>query len=217
MQAGQLSTHLCSIALLLLAYLLTFRFEDLPSPLSEASPVRGSGRYSKLEASAIVAGGSFSMNSSQYLVRCTSVLSVCNPEYFLLSDSGEMIHGLGPSPGESDRVIWRSKNKGYGKYFLNYEANKFVTITRMGVLPNITELFHPKLAHEVDHNEAELVAEASQGSGDGVCRGDFISKLCTGMSKVATKLGILKDKTKNRRVLRKRIDKLPNLAPWPFL
>jgi hypothetical protein len=34
---------------------------------------------------------------------------------------------------------------------------------------------------------------------------------------MADKFGIMKDKTKNRRVFRRNVKKLPHLTPWPFL
>jgi len=192
---------------------------------------------------ALTAGGGNVLNSNDYMVRCTSMLSACEPEYFMLSSKGEMIHGKGDSPADSEEIIWKSKSKGEGEYMLSYEENRYVTITRKGIIPKITDMLDVLGGEEVEEEDDSIASwwsdfleivvrddaggeeeeEAVKDKKDGR-PGGIVKKLrgAAGKAKnvlvfVADKAGIMKDRTKNRRVLRKQVKKLPHLTPWPCL
>jgi hypothetical protein len=236
---------LCSIILFTFSILILFHIEEVAR---ETGPT-----HLVLTTRALTPLGSEELQSNDYMVRCTSVLSACEPEYFMLSSRGEIIHGKGDSPKNSKGIIWKSKSKGDGEYILSYEestsGSNYVTIIRKGIIPRINDVLDGLGGEEVDEGdesgelqnfwsdfldvltrkdspgeEHEESASAREGRG-GVGGGGNVRK---GLGKVtkkarnlvvfmADKFGIMKDKTKNRRVFRRNISKLPHLTPWPFL
>ena len=66
--------------------------------------------------------------SNHYITRCTSFLSICEPEYFFLSSKGELIHGTGESPMKSKAILSRTKSKGEGSFVFRYETSGYLSL-----------------------------------------------------------------------------------------
>ena len=141
-----------SAVLFLLTYALLFKFDLLnsmavfrptpPDPTATSSspadqPAAAQANKHMLPNVALTPGSPKQLNSGEYMVRCTSLLSACDPEYFMLTSHGEMVHGSGSPYEAQPRVLWKSKSKGFGDYVLNYEEGGVVTIVKKGILPVI--------------------------------------------------------------------------------
>jgi hypothetical protein len=88
-----------------------------------------------------------SLPSNHYITRCTSAMSICDPQYFLLTSKGELIHGRGyaPSDGKFTTVLSRSKpQKREGDYLLQYSESgrhvSLILIKKWGVFKGIEEV-----------------------------------------------------------------------------
>ncbi|GMI08836.1 hypothetical protein TrRE_jg2151 [Triparma retinervis] len=232
---------LCSIILFTFSVLILFHYEEVARETVPAHFV---------STRALTPRGNEELHSNDYMVRCRSMLSACDPEYFMLSSRGELIHGWGDSPENSKGIIWKSKSKGDGEYILRYEGStsgsSYVTIIRKGIIPRINDVLDGLGGEEVEEGDesGELqnfwrdfldvltrkehggeergestLAQGGVGGEVGPRKvfGKVTKKTKNLIIFMADKFGIMKDKTKNRRVFRRNVKKLPHLTPWPFL
>ncbi|GMH74866.1 hypothetical protein TL16_g06578 [Triparma laevis f. inornata] len=220
---------LTSILLFALSYALVFKPEDLQaawnivliSRFSSFNNYNGSMIPSaSVSLTSLSPGTTKQLNSGSYMVRCTSLLSACSSEYFMLSSQGELIHGAGRPNDDPTNIIWKSKAKGFGDYVLSYESSGYITIIKKGILPLLPVLDvddsdeRPESGEDPLYDAVEKLEKGVKtrtGGGNRVTNAVFKSLKFAGR-----KVGIVKDPTKNRRVLRKKAEKLPHLTPWPF-
>ncbi|GMH73192.1 hypothetical protein TrST_g7030 [Triparma strigata] len=223
---------LTSLVLFVLTYALIFKPDNLQSVWIRMLNSRLNADYPSDEAMqfqaninmipsvSLTPGTSKQLHSGEYMVRCTSLLSACEPEYFILSAQGQLIHGAGFPYDSPPSIIWKSKQKGFGDYVLSYEATGYITITKKGILPMLPLIDvddsddHPQSGEDPLYDAVEKLEEdfkTKTGGGNRVTNAIFKSIKFAGR-----KVGIVKDPTKNRRVFRKKAEKLPHLTPWPF-